>query len=191
MRLTRVFVAEALSAGRSCSLTGSAANHIMRVLRLRDGDALTLFDGRGGEYGARITAFRKDSVQVEVQEHRDVERESTLHLTLAQGISRGERMDWVMQKATELGVTRIVPVVTERTVVRLDERQSERKVEHWRAIVISACEQSGRNRVPEVAEPSAYYDVIRALDPAATRVLLSPTGRFAPATWPGQATSPC
>jgi 16S rRNA (uracil1498-N3)-methyltransferase len=176
VRLTRVYVEEALAAGRGCVLEGSAANHVMRVLRLRDGDSLTLFDGRGGEYGARITGFVKDSVQVEVQEHRDVERESALNLTLAQGISRGERMDWVMQKATELGVTRIVPVITERTVVKLDERQSERKVEHWRAIVIAACEQSGRNRVPEVATPVAYHEVIRKLDAAATRILLSPTG---------------
>lgn len=176
MRLTRVFVEEKLAAGKRCVLEGSAANHIMRVLRLRDGDALTLFDGQGGEYGARISGFRRDSVQVEVQEHRDAERESRLDLTLAQGISRGERMDWVMQKATELGVTRIVPVITERTVVKLDEKQSARKVEHWRAIVISACEQSGRNRVPEVAAPCALHEVPRKS--AGRKLLLSPTGNL-------------
>jgi 16S rRNA (uracil1498-N3)-methyltransferase len=176
VRLTRVYVEEALATGKSLVLEGSAANHIMRVLRLRDGDALTLFDGRGGEHGARITGFRKDSVQVEVQEHRAVERESGLELTLAQGISRGERMDWVMQKATELGVTRIVPVITERTVVKLDEKQSERKVEHWRGIVIAACEQSGRNRVPEVAAPCPFYDVLRKEDNAGRKLLLSPLG---------------
>jgi 16S rRNA (uracil1498-N3)-methyltransferase len=176
VRLTRVYVEAALAAGGSHVLEGSAANHIMRVLRLRDGDALTLFDGRGGEYGARITGFRKDSVQVEVQEHRDVERESKLNLTLAQGISRGERMDWVMQKATELGVMRIVPVITERTMVKLDERQSERKVEHWRGIVIAACEQSGRNRVPEIATPCAFHEVLRSPDEQGKKLLLSPTG---------------
>jgi 16S rRNA (uracil1498-N3)-methyltransferase len=148
----------------------------MRVLRLRDGDSLTLFDGRGGEYGARISGLRKDSVQVDVLEHREAERESALNLTLAQGISRGERMDWVMQKATELGVTRIIPVITERTMVKLDERQSEKKLQHWRGIAIAACEQCGRNRVPEVAAPIAYYDVIRAIEPGATRILLSPAG---------------
>ena len=178
MRLTRVYVEEALAAGKSLVLEGSAANHIMRVLRLRDGDVLTLFDGRGGEHGARITGFRRDSVQVEVQEHRDVERESKLNLTLAQGISRGERMDWVMQKATELGVTRIIPVITERTMVKLDERQSERKLEHWRAIVIAACEQSGRNRVPEVAAPCAYHEVLRSGDGNGKKLLLSPTGNL-------------
>jgi 16S rRNA (uracil1498-N3)-methyltransferase len=176
VRLTRVYVGEALAAGKGFVLEGSAANHIMRVLRLRDGDALTLFDGRGGEYGARITGFRRDSVQVEVQEQRAVERESALELTLAQGVSRGERMDWVMQKATELGVTRIVPVITARTMVKLDERQSERKVEHWRAIVIAACEQSGRNRVPEVAAPCAFHEVLRPDDRAGRKLLLSPLG---------------
>jgi 16S rRNA (uracil1498-N3)-methyltransferase len=178
VRLTRVYVGEALCAGKSCVLEGSAANHIMRVLRLRDGDTLTLFDGRGGEYGARIAGFRRDSVQVEVQEHRDLERESPLQLTLAQGVSRGERMDWVMQKATELGVTRIVPVITERTVVKLDERQGARKVEHWRAIVIAACEQSGRNRVPEVAAPCAFHEVLQGGDSAGRKLLLSPTGKL-------------
>ena len=176
MRLTRVYVEQPLVAGKSCVLEGSAANHIMRVLRLRDGDALTLFDGRGGEYSARITGFRRDSVQAEVQEHRDVERESRLDLTLAQGISRGERMDWVMQKATELGVARIVPVITERTVVKLDARQGERKVEHWRAIVIAACEQSGRNRVPDVAAPRAFHELLRKDEHAGRKLLLSPLG---------------
>ena len=176
MRLTRVFVDEPLATGKSLNVGGSAANHIMRVLRAREGDELTLFDGRGGEYGARIAGFRKNSVQVELKEHRTVERESMLDLTLAQGISRGERMDWVMQKATELGVTRVVPVITERTMVKLDERQAARKIEHWRAIVISACEQCGRNRVPELTLPTSYIEAVRAIDHDVTRVLLSPTG---------------
>jgi 16S rRNA (uracil1498-N3)-methyltransferase len=176
VRLTRVYVDEPLSVGRTISVQGSAANHIMRVLRAREGDALTMFDGRGGEYGARIIGFRKDAVTVDVQEHREVERESSLELTLAQGISRGERMDWVMQKATELGVTRIVPVVTERTVVKLDDRQAERKLDHWRAIVVAACEQSGRNRVPEVLAPVPFYEALGIVDSSITRILLSPAG---------------
>jgi 16S rRNA (uracil1498-N3)-methyltransferase len=176
VRLTRVYVETPLAAGKSVALEGSAANHIARVLRLREGDSLTLFDGRGGEYSARVTGFRRDAVQVEVREHQDVERESSLGLTLVQGISRGERMDWVMQKATELGVTRIIPAIAERTVVKLDERQGEKKLQHWRAIVVSACEQCGRNRVPEVAAPVAFYEAVRSIDPAVTRVLLSPAG---------------
>jgi len=176
VRLTRVHVEEPLVSGQPCVIEGTGANHIMRVLRLRDGELLTLFDGRGGEYGARITAFRRNAVQVDVQEHRAIERESTLDLTLAQGISRGERMDWVIQKATELGVRRIIPVLTERSVVRLDERQSERKLQHWRAIVISACEQCGRNTLPELMEPLELYGTFQTVEPDFVRVLLSPSG---------------
>lgn len=174
MRLTRVHVEQVLVVGERCVVGGSAANHIARVLRLREGDPVTLFDGRGGEYAARICGFSKSAVQLEVQEHRAIERESALDLTLAQGISRGERMDWVVQKATELGVRRILPVLTERSVVRLDERQVERKLQHWRAVAIAACEQCGRNRVPEVLSPIGVLDAVRAADAHSARLLLSP-----------------
>jgi 16S rRNA (uracil1498-N3)-methyltransferase len=177
VRLTRVYVESPLAAGRSEEIAGSPANHILRVLRLREGDALTLFDGQGGEYAARITGIHKDDVEVDVLEHRAIERESPLEITLVQGVSRGERMDWVMQKATELGVRRIVPVMTERTVVRLDDKQAERKAAHWRAIAIAACEQCGRNRLPEVTTPLNLHQTLRGLDPDATRVLLSPSGK--------------
>jgi 16S rRNA (uracil1498-N3)-methyltransferase len=176
MRLTRVYVEASVAAGKRLVVAGSAANHITRVLRLRSGDALTVFDGSGGEFGARIEEFRKDSVVVMVEEHRQVDRESPLPLTLAQGISRGERMDWVIQKATELGTSRIVPLFTKRSMVRLDERQAERKLQHWRAIAIAACEQCGRNKIPELATPIDFFDVLPADDAGATRLLLSPTG---------------
>ena len=176
MRLTRVYVEAPLAAGKRLVVEGSAANHITRVLRLRSGDALTVFDGSGGEFGARIQEFRKDSVVVAVEEHRPLERESPLPLTLAQGISRGERMDWVIQKATELGTARIVPLFTKRSVVRLDEKQADRKLQHWRAIAIAACEQCGRNRIPELAAPVDFFDVLPAEASGATRLLLSPTG---------------
>jgi len=174
--LTRVYVETPLAAGKRLVVEGSAANHITRVLRLRSGDALTVFDGNGGEFGARIQEFRKDSVVVAVEEHRPLERESPLPLTLAQGISRGERMDWVIQKATELGTARIVPLFTKRSVVRLDEKQADRKLQHWRAIAIAACEQCGRNRIPELAAPVDFFDVLPAEASGATRLLLSPTG---------------
>jgi 16S rRNA (uracil1498-N3)-methyltransferase len=176
MRLTRVYVEAPLAAGKRLVVAGSAANHITRVLRLRSGDALTVFDGSGGEFGARIEEFRKDSVVVAVEDHRPLERESPLPLTLAQGISRGERMDWVIQKATELGTSRIVPLFTKRSVVRLDEKQADRKLQHWRAIAIAACEQCGRNRIPELAAPVDFFDVLPAEASGATRLLLSPTG---------------
>src|SRR5882757_5509039 len=150
MRLTRVFVDGDLQAGQRLAVDGSAGNHIFRVLRSRVGDELTVFNGRGGEYSASIEEIRRDTVQVRVRAHRNDERESGFDLTLAQGISRGERMDWVVQKATELGVTRIVPVFTERSVVHLDEKQAQKKVQHWRGIAIAACEQCGRNIVPAI-----------------------------------------
>jgi 16S rRNA (uracil1498-N3)-methyltransferase len=178
MRLTRVYVEAPVATGKRLVVEGSAANHITRVLRLRSGDLLTVFDGSGGEFGARIEEFRKDSVVVTVEEHRLLDRESPLPLTLAQGISRGERMDWVIQKATELGTSRIVPLFTKRSMVRLDERQAERKLQHWRAIAIAACEQCGRNKIPELAAPVDFFDVLPADDSGAMRLLLSPTGNL-------------
>jgi 16S rRNA (uracil1498-N3)-methyltransferase len=176
MRLTRVFVEAPVTAGKRVVVEGSAVNHITRVLRLRSGDALTVFDGSGGEFGARIAEFRKDAVVVAVEEHRPLDRESPLTLTLAQGISRGERMDWIIQKATELGASKIVPLFTKRSMVRLDERQAERKIQHWRAIAVAACEQCGRNKVPELVTPIDFFDVLPADSSGATRLLLSPTG---------------
>ena len=188
MRLTRVYVDAPVAAGKRVIVEGSAANHIARVLRLRSGDSLTVFDGSGGEFGARIEEFRKETVVVAVEEHRPLDRESPLPLTLVQGISRGERMDWIIQKATELGASRIVPVFTKRSVVRLDEKQAERKLQHWRAIAVAACEQCGRNRIPDLAVPVDFFDML-AGDPSgrpdsagrtdsagSTRLLLSPTG---------------
>jgi 16S rRNA (uracil1498-N3)-methyltransferase len=174
MRLTRVHVDTALLTGQLLSVEGSAANHIARVLRLRAGDALTLFDGRGGEYAAHIREIRKDTVLLEVLEHLPLERESPCQLTLAQGISRGERMDWVIQKATELGVARILPLFTERSVVQLDEKQASRKIQHWLSIAVAACEQSGRNRVPEIAPPVELHDFLQSGKLAGTGLLLSP-----------------
>jgi 16S rRNA (uracil1498-N3)-methyltransferase len=176
MRLTRVYVDTPLSSGAHCEIDGSAANHIMRVLRLRNGDDLTVFDGRGGEFAARVDSIRKDVVFVDVREHRAIERESSLQLTLAQGVSRGERMDLVIQKATELGVHRLVPVLTERSVVKLDAKQAERKHQHWRGIAIAACEQCGRNTLPVLDAPTSLYDFLRHTPGTARRLLLSPEG---------------
>jgi 16S rRNA (uracil1498-N3)-methyltransferase len=176
MRLTRVYVDTVLSTGARCEIDGNAANHITRVLRLRNGDELTVFDGRGGEYAARIDIIRKDTVLIDVRDHRALTRESPLHLTLAQGISRGERMDLVIQKATELGVTRIAPLLTERTVVKLDATQAERKLQHWQGILIAACEQCGRNTLPKLDEPTTLREFVRNAPATDTRVLLSPEG---------------
>jgi len=178
MRLSRVFVDAPLSSGTRVTLTASAAGHVTRVLRLRAGDPVTLFNGTGSEFAGRIDAARGTGVTVLVGEERTIRRESPLPLTLAQGISRGERMDLIVQKATELGAGVLVPLFTERSVVRLDAQQSKRKLAHWRAIAIAACEQSGRNRPPQLTAPLPLREFL-ASDPGdSTRLLLSPTSRL-------------
>ncbi|MDH4134730.1 MAG: 16S rRNA (uracil(1498)-N(3))-methyltransferase [Gammaproteobacteria bacterium] len=155
MATPRFFVSTPLTAHSRLDLPEAAAHHAARVLRLRVGDDVVLFDGRGGEYAATITALGKHDVSVETGSHQSIERESSLDVTLVQAISSGERMDLTVQKAVELGVARIVPVESERCVVRLKGERAEKRVAHWRQIVQSACEQCGRNRVPEVVEISS------------------------------------
>jgi 16S rRNA (uracil1498-N3)-methyltransferase len=175
MRPTRVHVDASLTPGEHTTLEGDAANHIAKVLRARVGDTLTLFDGRGGEYNARITEFKGARVIAQIGEHRPIERESRLAIALLQGIARGDRMDTIVQKATELGVTRIVPVMTERSVVKIVRDSAHRKHAHWRAIAIAACEQCGRNRLPEVAQPQTLADAVRASTlTSRLRLMLSP-----------------
>lgn len=177
MRSSRVFVEEPLKPDAVAQVEGSAANHILRVLRLQVGDALVVFDGRGGEYEARIEGTRKDTVLVAVGAHRPVERESPLAVTLAQGVARGERMDVVVQKATELGVRAIVPLLTERTVVRLDAGRSDSKLRHWSAVAVAACEQCGRNTLPRLPAPQTLEAFLAASrSESAARVVLSPRG---------------
>jgi 16S rRNA (uracil1498-N3)-methyltransferase len=187
VRLNRVYVDAPLGPGEHVTLADSAASHVTRVLRLRTGAALTLFNGRGGEYAGSIVVARSGEVTVAVGDHRAEERESPLALTLAQGISRGERMDFVVQKATELGVKQLVPILAERSVVRLDAQQTLRKLNHWHAIAVAACEQSGRNRLPEVLAPVTLGGFLResARDTeggraaATLRLLLSPAAAAA------------
>jgi 16S rRNA (uracil1498-N3)-methyltransferase len=172
MRLTRVFVEQKLISGKGVGLPEQAGLHLTRVLRLDVGAPVTLFDGTGGEFEGTLERDGK-KIWARVGAHSAIERESPLHVTLIQGVARGERMDLIVQKATELGVTRILPVFAERSVVKVDASKGARKLEHWRAIAIAACEQCGRNRVPEVAEPIALGDAVRALEPGIARYLLA------------------
>jgi 16S rRNA (uracil1498-N3)-methyltransferase len=146
-----------LSVDLRIDLPENAARHACRVLRLRVGDELLLFDGSGGEYSARIAELARERVAVDVLQWRDVECEAPINITLVQALQSGEKMDMTVQKAVELGVARIVPVSSRRSVVRLDGERALRRLEHWRAVVASACEQCGRNRVPEVT-PLAGLD---------------------------------
>lgn len=175
MRLTRVHVEQKLIAGKGVGLSEQAGLHLTRVLRLDAGAPLTLFDGTGGEYSGILERDGK-KVWARVGEHDPVERESRLDITLLQGVARGERMDLIVQKATELGVSRIVTVLAERSVVKVDAKQRERKREHWQAVAIAACEQSGRNRVPDVSEPMPLAEACDALHADGLRCLLAVDG---------------
>jgi 16S rRNA (uracil1498-N3)-methyltransferase len=174
MRLTRVFSDHPLGAHRELALGASAAAHVGRVLRLAVGAELTVFDGRGGEYPATIVESRGAVLRVRLGDHRPLERESPLEITLAQGLARGERMDWAVQKATELGVAVLAPLVTERSVVKLDVRQAAKRREHWRGVAIAACEQCGRNRLPDVRAPARFDEWLRTAG-SGVRLLLDPT----------------
>jgi 16S rRNA (uracil1498-N3)-methyltransferase len=159
VRLTRVYVESALTPGSVVELPSETASHLARVLRARSGDEVILFNGDGREFNGAIEAVRGSLVSAAVGESRPVDRESPLKITLVQCVPRGDRMDFIVQKATELGVARIVPVLSQRSVVRLDRAQAESKAIHWRAVAVSACEQCGRNRLPsiEAPQPLLYY----------------------------------
>lgn len=171
MRSPRIFVDGPLAAGQQTGLPAAASQHLLAVLRLRVGAPLVVFDGRGGEHPARLLEAGRGGARIEVGEHRAVERESPLTVTLLQGLARGERMDTVVQKATELGVARIVPVAAARSVVQLAEARAGKRVAHWRAVAVAACEQCGRNRVPEITAPMDLVEACRlAAAEAATRL---------------------
>ncbi len=150
MRNTRIYTEQALQSRASFVLAPEPSRHIARSLRMEVGAALTLFDGRGGEYPAIIDAIDKKHVTVTTGEHDAVERESVLDVHLGIALSRGDRFDWVIQKATELGVRRITPLDTEHTGVRLKGDRLEKKLGHWQQVAVSACEQCGRNRLPAI-----------------------------------------
>jgi 16S rRNA (uracil1498-N3)-methyltransferase len=164
MRSVRICVDLPLAPGEQLALPAQAAEHVARVLRMAAGDAVTLFNGDGRDYRATILAAGKRGVLVSIGNARDAVSESPLALTLAQAIGRGDKMDWIVQKATELGVVRIVPLLTRRTQVQLDAARARKRVEHWRAVAIGACEQSGRALLPEVMAPLALPEWLAQLD---------------------------
>lgn len=152
----RLYVPHRLTPGSTLELDDERLRYAGRVLRLRVGDEVVLFDGTGGEFTAVIAEVSRHAIILDVGAHRERNVESPLEITLVQGVSRGERMDLVVQKATELGVHRITPVLTERSVVRLHGDKGERRREHWEKVAQSACEQCGRNVVPVIDEPQPF-----------------------------------
>ena len=167
----RLFVDHSFAAGEPLALPAGASRHV-QVLRLQPGAALTLFNGRGGEWSAQIVAIGRSRVDVQVQAHDPVERELAARVTLAIGMPANERMDGLIEKATELGVAQVQPLLCERSVLRLAGERAQKKVEHWRGVAVAAAEQSGRTRVPQIAEVLPLRDALAAL-PAGPRFVLS------------------
>lgn len=151
MNLPRFYCREALAPGAHVDLPAPVARHAVRVLRLPPGAPMILFDGRGGEYLAHIQRIERDRVIAELGAWQDVERESRLTVTLVQAVQAGDKMDFTIQKAVELGVKDIVPVDSRRSVIRLSGERAGKRVAHWQGVAASACEQCGRNQVPNVA----------------------------------------
>lgn len=174
----RLYVAEPLAPGVELLLNAERSRYVSRVLRARPGEMLVLFDGRGGEHAASVARVSRAGVTVSVGARREGRPESPLCIRLLQGVSRGDRMDWVVQKATELGVTRITPVLTELSVVRLDEARAARRAAHWTRIAEGACEQCGRNRLPRIDAPQSFASVLEeAASAAGARIALDAAAR--------------
>ena len=153
MASTRLFVNDPLVSATELQLGRDQAHYLGRVLRLRNGDRLTVFNGDNGEFDAHVTSIAKNSATIVVDAALETATESALKIHLVQGVSRGERMDFVVQKATELGVKRITPVFTEYGVVKLNDARAAKRNDHWQSVAIGACEQSGRIRPPLIDAP--------------------------------------
>ena len=174
----RFYSAENLHIGATIKLSESAATHATRALRLSVGNHIHLFNGDGFDYACELVVVKKSEVIATVKASHARETESPLNITLLQGISSGDRMDYSIQKAVELGVKQIQPIATERSVVKLSAERAEKRLEHWQNIVISACEQCGRATIPQVLAPKTLANWFSAntSTPTATRILLNPEG---------------
>lgn len=164
MRIPRIHTHQAITPNALLELPEAQSHYLGKVLRMQAGRELVLFNGEGGEFAAQITEVHKKSVIVQVGDFTADNRESPLQLELAIGVSRGERMDWVLQKATELGVTKITPLMTERIEVKLGGERADKKVDHWQQILVSTCEQCQRNLLPVLNEPMKLEDWLAQCD---------------------------
>ncbi|GAA0793128.1 16S rRNA (uracil(1498)-N(3))-methyltransferase [Marinobacterium sediminicola] len=164
MRIPRVYEPQPLSAGNLIELSDTSVQHLVRALRLRDGDSIRLFNGDGAEYVATLTGVDKRRASAQITEATHPAVESGLPIHVGQTLSRGERMDYAVQKATEMGVTQITPLTSERCEVRLKADREDKRLRHWQQVAISACEQSQRTRVPEILEVSSLEEWIRNVD---------------------------
>jgi 16S rRNA (uracil1498-N3)-methyltransferase len=179
--MPRFFCPIPLAVGQAVRLPDHVAHHI-QVLRLQPGDLVTLFNGEGGEYAASLTLIEKKHASAELKTFTPREAELPYAITLAQALPEGTKMDWIIEKAVELGVCAIQPLSAQRCVVRLSSERAEKKQAHWQAVIVSAAEQSGRNRLPLLAAPAALGDWLARQD-LHKRVLLSPRGAQSLSDW--------
>lgn len=175
--MPRIYLDQTLSSGQFVTLPEDAARHLVQVLRMGIGETFTIFNGQSGEFDATLHSVGKRDAQVLIGTFHDVDRESPLSLTLAQCVSKGERMDYTLQKAVELGVTQIVPLLSERSVVKLDAERWEKKMQHWRGVIISACEQSGRTRIPALHAVSPLHTWLPQAPTATLKLTLAPVAQ--------------
>jgi 16S rRNA (uracil1498-N3)-methyltransferase len=185
-RAPRFFVDATLAAGGVLPLPESVAHHAVRVLRLEDGAPIRLFNGRGGEYGARL-AIAKSGARALIESFDAVERESPLAITLIQSMASADKLDWVIEKATELGAARIALVATARSVARATGERLQRKLEHWRDVAIAACNQCGRNRVPHIEAAASLAEALAPVRDAQLKLVLAVD---ASERWPMAITGP-
>lgn len=179
MPTPRFYCPVPLKPGNRVNLPANAAVHACRVLRLQPGDPVVLFNGDGHDYVGTLTEVGKNTASADVLSRSEVDRESPLKVMLAQAISAGERMDFTIQKAVELGVTSIQPIASQRSVVKLVGERADKRREHWQNVANAACEQSGRAFLPQVALPLALANWLGTLAPQALRLTLSPQATFA------------
>jgi len=175
MRIPRVYQDTGLTSGNQLLLEAGASQHLLKVLRLRDGASLIIFDGRGVSYSAILLGNRAGRAEIELQSPLDENTQSPLRLHVGLGISKGERMDYAIQKLVETGVHEITPLLTEHTVVKLDARRAQSRLQHWQGIIIGACEQCGRNILPELHTVTAVGDWLQA-EQAGCRLLFDAEG---------------
>ncbi|NBI42881.1 16S rRNA (uracil(1498)-N(3))-methyltransferase [[Haemophilus] felis] len=183
MRIPRIYHPTALAGLKQCELSDDATNHVARVLRMTEGQALELFDGSNHIFPAIITQISKKSVAVNIEQGQLADRESTLHIHLGQVISRGERMEFAIQKSVELGVNVITPLWSERCGVKLEGERLDKKIQQWQKIAIAACEQCGRNRIPEVRPMMKLQDWCAEND-GALKLNLHPRAQYSICTLP-------
>lgn len=184
MRLTRNYVDHPLQPGQRVALPEAVANHLLRVLRLNVGDALIVFNGDGFDYRATVASAERRAAQIEVLSRQAASSESALPITLGQGIARGDKMDWVLQKASELGVAAIAPLRTQWTEVRLNAERAERRHQHWHGVIAAACEQCGRATLPALTPASDLSAWAGSAPENALRLLLDPEGEHTLTTCP-------